>query len=83
MSAIVAAHADDLRWRNWREQLSGAEGHRLKAKAPRGCAAMFQSKSQVFFGRAGEVHNPRLVGAIFDSPVVSLILKEKTAVFHG
>src|ERR1039458_8277535 len=87
MGAIIAAHADDLRGRDRREQLGGAEGHRLEVEAPRferlgGCAAIFQSKSQVFFGSAGKIHNPRLAGAIFDSAVVGLILEAKAAVFH-
>jgi hypothetical protein len=43
---------------------------------------MFQAEGQVFFGSVGEVHNPRLAHAIFDSAVMGLILKEKAAVFH-
>jgi hypothetical protein len=42
-----------------------------------------EPEGQVFFGRAGQVHDAGLAGAVLDYAVVGLIVEQKAAVSHG
>ena len=68
MLAIIAPHANNLRWRNRRQQIGRLRGIGSKSKPSIACTSALRARAslvgKVFLRRLGQIHNPQLAARV-------------------